>query len=534
MGSKGSMRYLLGVAALMAFCCSFAHAQGACPAGVPVTGNNCYFIAANGADTNNGTSESTPWLHAPGMTNCANICAGVTPSAGTGFIFRGGDTWHASTGSPVGLPWAWRWSGSSGSPIYIGVDKTWYAGGSWTRPVLTYDNPPSATQVASCTYDDSTSAAAITLNTVHYVQLDDFEFTGMCHSTQPAFGHATYINWIGGTYNTLSNNYFHGWTHTACVSEGTYCDTARAITGSTGAGSGQGDVQVGNLIDGSDADGVSMFAVYGDCYDFQQNIVRYVSNGAVCTNRHTVHDNLFEHICLSYDHASHANVYEDVRAWASGNFFYNNLIRDVAATNNFGVWLKTGTDTSTDWIYNNVFYSLSTLNCFLQTQYSSISTNTINYVNNTNDGCVIQFNGNSDSAPYTGTFNFENDHFVGYSAQNLAAVWTNANGRYAGHANVVNLGGEIYQSEATANGQGYTHSNNYAPTSGSDATVGAGNNLTSSCGAAGSALCSDTTLGNTRTPNPRPSTGAWVAGAYLYAGTGSAPKPPTGLTAVVR
>ena len=71
-----------------------ALAQGACPASAPVTGNHCYFIAANGSDANSGTSESSPWLHAPGMPNCTGQCAKVTPTAGEGFIFRGGDTWH--------------------------------------------------------------------------------------------------------------------------------------------------------------------------------------------------------------------------------------------------------------------------------------------------------------------------------------------------------------------------------------------------------------------------------------------------------
>jgi hypothetical protein len=42
-------------------------------------------------------------------------------------------------------------------------------------------------------------------------------------------------------------------------------------------------------------------------------------------------------------------------------------------------------------------------------------------------------------------------------------------------------------------------------------------------------LDSDTSAGNTRTPVPRPTTGAWDAGAYVY----RAPSPPTSLNAVV-
>src|ERR1700691_2636020 len=53
----------------------------------------CYFISpATGVDTNNGTSEATPWEHMPYEAGCSNVCAGVTPTGGEGFILRGGET----------------------------------------------------------------------------------------------------------------------------------------------------------------------------------------------------------------------------------------------------------------------------------------------------------------------------------------------------------------------------------------------------------------------------------------------------------
>src|SRR5947209_1442280 len=143
-----------------------------------------YYIAADGLDSNNGTSNSTPWLHAPGMTGCSGTCASVTPQAGDRFIFRGGDKWHYSAGSPVGLPWTWRWSGNSGSPIYIGVDSSWSATGTWSRPVLTMDNPLSTGRPSSCTFDDNTNTA-VALQGVTYVTFDNFEFTGKCWAGNP-------------------------------------------------------------------------------------------------------------------------------------------------------------------------------------------------------------------------------------------------------------------------------------------------------------------------------------------------------------
>src|SRR5580700_8550863 len=72
-----------------------------------------YYIAANGSDGNSGTSKTSPWLHAPGMNGCSNTCGSVTPQPGDKFILRGGDTWHYSANSPVGLPWNWNWNGSA-------------------------------------------------------------------------------------------------------------------------------------------------------------------------------------------------------------------------------------------------------------------------------------------------------------------------------------------------------------------------------------------------------------------------------------
>src|SRR5437762_14246 len=67
-----------------------------------------YYIAANGSDSNNGTSKTTPWLHAPGMTGCSGVCASASPKPGDRFIFRGGDTWDYTI-----WPWNLQASGSA-------------------------------------------------------------------------------------------------------------------------------------------------------------------------------------------------------------------------------------------------------------------------------------------------------------------------------------------------------------------------------------------------------------------------------------
>ena len=233
-----------------------AFAQGTCPSGLPVSGTNCFFIAANGADTNSGTSESTPWVHAPGMPTCASTCASAVPAAGEGFIFRGGDTWHtANSGAADGTTnaytgfgvdpnstqsssWNWDWSGSSSnctwtwwpdsglpaqtsSCIYIGVDKTWFSGSSWTRPSFDLDNPLSTSLVASCAFDETTAFHGIALGQFTgypgfadgYLIFDNFNFYGHCLSgvPNPEWG---YMDVITKGYVAVINSYFHGWTET--------------------------------------------------------------------------------------------------------------------------------------------------------------------------------------------------------------------------------------------------------------------------------------------------------------------------------
>jgi len=203
-----------------------------------------HYIAANGADSNNSTSTATPWLHVPGMPNCAGNCAAYTPAAGDSFIFRGGDTWHFGNSSLTpytGGEWlSGNWSGTAGNPIYYGVDLTWYnsgvCGASWCRPIMNGDNPTSVTGVASCTYP--ATAPFIYVMGLSTSPLNNFEFTGMCEQRTPGSGVATYISWGGAvdvapTYNILENLYFHGWTHRTFSCPGTDCDSMTAILGTS-------------------------------------------------------------------------------------------------------------------------------------------------------------------------------------------------------------------------------------------------------------------------------------------------------------
>ena len=484
-----------------------------------------YYIAANGSDANGGTSKTTPWLHAPGMTGCSGNCAAKTPQPGDQFIFRGGDAWHFSgRGTPVGLDWTWQWSGASANPIYIGVDKTWFAGGSWARPILTGDNPISKTPVASCAAgSDAGNGVYVWLNGVSYVTFDNFEFTGYCWSGSPSFGDGLWST--TGSNCTFSNNYIHGWTHTS-FSGGTG-DGVTALVASSQATGDVGNQYIFNVLDGSDSDETSFgFLTFGG-YDVHNNVVRHTAQAIVTNNTKYFYGNLFEYINNSSKAGVHSNAFE-LNGSNTDLYWYNNVFRHNNVAVN--IWLHPG---GNGYIYNNVVYDIANSG----TNYIAFcgAGGTMYLYNNTfqNNAGNPYLIGNTNtsqcpsgaSAPWIAT----NNHFITDTGSGFGAIFATVSS--------VSGSNDVYQTNAVAGGQGYAAANNYAPTSAGDATLGAGSNLTGSCGTIFSALCSDTTLAVSydavnhvavapgRTANARPAGGAWDAGAYQF--NGAPPPPPS-------
>jgi hypothetical protein len=505
---------------------------------------NCFYVAASGSDSNSGTSETTPWLHAPGMPNCGGICASVTPSAGMGIIFRGGDTWHFgnSSASPyVGGQWYFgnSWNGTASNMVYIGVDQSWYSGGSWARPILNGDNPLSTSAVASCAYPISGIGNA-------YVELaysanqifDNFEFTGYCWSTSAATAYIMYHGANSGPLNNIyvQNNYAHGWTHTVAGTQGAgaaYLSSNGYIVGS---------VTQFNIVDGSDSDDHSLgaFGQGGDGYIVRYNYLRHYGGTSVFDSCHYVHDNVFEYVNNVSDDSTHTDVtfcYGEYKGAASDpNLFFNNIWRNIGTEYNQPQNYTLANDTptgQTDYVFDNVAYN-----------------NQPNSANNwitDDDGCgsacsgtTIYFNNTASVSPALqqigqgqyGTIIATNNHWI--TSGGMSSV-------FGGDHNVTETFA-LYMTPATAASQGYTAGNNYAPTSSSNSTVTtAGTNLTSYCKAfaypSGIAACEAGTTNACSynstnhtvtcpvvTPVSRPSSGSWNIGAYQF-GSGSGPAP---------
>jgi hypothetical protein len=433
----------------------------------------------------------------------------------------------------VGLPWNFTWGGSNGNPIYIGVDQTWFSGTSWSRPILNGDNPLGKSPVASCTYDES-STTFVFLSGPNQT-FDNFELLGGCwRGTQNNFSQYTGMTYIakGAPSNPVNiiieNVYIHGWTHVtfSCGSGGASgnCDGAGGIAGDSHSNGGQGNQLVANVIDGSDSDSTSLGAMGWDCYDAHYNVIRYNSNGFVCNNMHTFHDNLIEYISESSDGQTHSNGFEFNSEWAGTNTVYNNVVRHM--TTAVTGWVN---PSQVDYDFNNIIYDTLQQNWDIDTTGGGTA---MYFYNNT-----IVGGGVGSSGSWEGVLEgniFINGGAIGTPKSSSNSInWTTAQAFTAGYIDA-NSGSANVIAPTSPNCNGVT-----------PCAVGAATNQASLCSTY-PALCSDTTLGVSydsvnhvavypgRTAIARPASGAgnWDAGAYMSSDP-SQPSPPTGLTAIV-
>lgn len=494
---------------------------------------NYYIDYSSGSDSNSGTSNQSPWQHLPGMPGCHAQCAAASPQPGDQFILKGGATWPNSS-----LGWEWTWNGSAGSPIYIGVDQTWYAGSAWARPIFDGGGQPITTW-----YDGNHTARVNEFFglSANYVILDNIEWTGFVEDNSGAYCEDDYICLHYSSNNLeIKKNYFHGWTH-AAYNAGTSNDSGQCISGDTGWASGNSNSSVhDNAFDGWDTAGDSMAAIHGGPETFYNNYINNMSNGMV--GEYTqVHDNVIQNINASYNPTQHENGLE-INFAGSGDF-YNNLIAHINQGVTVWVCPEQG---DTQYFYNNLVWDIpitNILNVASSTCANGGKGGTSVFFNNTTecgpDGspnyiCVANINSTA------GAVTLQNNHWITNMTAPNNGVWT-TNGPTPSESNDVKMS---YSTACTQQGYCSNQSYPFSPTSQTSGTVGQGANLTNLCSTV-PGLCNDTTLGvaydatnhtvsyPARTPNPRPATGAWDSGAYEYSSSGGAPQAPTHLTAVV-
>ena len=514
---------------------------------VPAAFATNYYIAANGSDSNNGTSKTTPWLHAPGMANCASACASANPAAGDQFFLRGGDTWTISAA------WTFSWSGTSVNQIYLGVDQTWYTGSSWARPIISGGGSfPGAAGTGAF--------LMLGIGSQSYVTVDNLEWTGLNWSTSIT-GLVGYIGLGGNSANILiKNNYFHGWTH----GSGRENNSAEVVA--CGGGSSISNQFFLNVVDGSDTTMDSFMGIEGACvgyvYENEFKELMYGFNG----NAKSIHDNVFDHVGFaSYDGVSHNGVVISNSDDSGGFLFYNNVVLTDLPGQNGGVpiW-QTPLLNETSYAFNNIFPNVDNLTgtalwCMNYYASGGPSGGSCTWFNNTIESGLDNAPPNNVGFRYGGqqgvppaAINQYNQHAITGVGTTPASLGFNSTGCNGVNTCVLTATNFVIQTKATANAQGYTLGQTYpfSPTASNNSTVGAGVNETALCANissidanAGAACLNDTTyavLYNTgthtvtypaRTPVARPASGSWDIGAYQF--VNNAPQAPAGLVAVV-
>lgn len=488
-----------------------------------------YYIAANGSDSNNGTSESAPWGHLPGM---ATWTGSHTPIAGDTFVLRGCDVW-TNTNFPIN----WTWSGSSGSLITITRDTTWYntsnCPSSWNRAVFnaggTYIGG-----VPDCTAGVSNIFLELSGS---YVFFSWIEATGLYWSG--TCGNATGVVGIpSGSHQTIDNWYVHGWSHGSVPA----VDMQGFMYAQNGPNCSACTVQY-TVFDGSDTDqksggGVQSLNTVNNIFKYMVNAIKPYGFGGPAME---IGGNDISYIGLSFDGQTHPNCIETIAG--STYYVHDNYIHNVSVCEGG----QLGNSGEIDYVWNNIWVMRG--NGANPPQMPQAETpNSLYFWNNIIDGpwCMQSA---SHGYTWSGTVDFRNNYCI-----NSGAATPSTSGLSAGTLiNTNNVG----QTEATANGQGYTNTETYvySPistcTSSTCATLRAGTNLTSvfPTGTSPSGrtfttndmnyACSEETVSGVvesvcpaRTWNSRPTgSAAWDAGVYHMASGG--PPPPTGLVAVV-
>jgi len=404
----------------------------------------------------------------------------------------------------------------------------------------------------------------LTLSDVSYVTVSWIEFTGF-------FIGSNATEWVGyldrgasGTNINIHDNYFHGWTHAAGISEGGPGGNVTAILCRTGGTDATTSIYR-NAIDGGDTAKDDFTGIYatGGCGNVYQNYIAWIPDAVNEAFIVSFHDNLMANdggLCYP-GCQSHNNVMEENSGPTSADsFFYNNYFLNPASTDSAGgIVLQLAPHSGqTSWFFNNVItngplYQANELMC---ADALGGGGGTCTIFNNTMEGGADatppsgipvragSWNGSTSPA----AINLYNNHTIS-SASPMYTTSDCTSGCKVTQSPNPNL----IQSKAKANAQGYTLAQtfSFSPASATGATVGSGTNETSLCttisglnAAAGTACQSDTTYGiaydttNHTVTGParitiaRPTSGAWDAGAYEWdSSSGTRPNPPTNVRA---
>lgn len=370
-----------------------------------------YIDYVDGSDSNNGTSKSTTWKHAPGMQGCTGNCAtkrNEGGAAGDQFILKGGVTWPNAV-----MPWDWYYGdGTTAAPIYFGVDQTWYSGGSWSRPILNAEG-------IKITPDSENVNNMMRVYGDGFI-VDNIEFTGFAQLDNTYGGLLSFgTSSVSSQGIEIKNCYFHGWSHggTATQNNTVFVSCAQTLTVNI-------KTQIHDCVwDGSDTAGDMGDAIVGSFGHFYRNYVSYIPNVNVSTNTGYIWGNTFRYIgtvntvnesCPTvgcFDCTTHMNLDE---TYGIHYGFYNNLVEHAGGGATLIYYPYPTGSTS---IFNNVIVNDSNQTMQLGALYMTAGNSFgYNIFNNTiqstgTDGTINGGSGGGDGSKFSFA-KIQNNHIV--------------------------------------------------------------------------------------------------------------------------
>ncbi|MGB9470948.1 MAG: hypothetical protein WBQ59_16495, partial [Candidatus Acidiferrum sp.] len=467
-----------------------------------------------------------------------------------------GDTW---SGNSIGINW--NWGGTSGNPIYIGVDQGWYSGSAWARPIFSCGG-------AACT--GASSDFFVMNESKAYNIFDNIELKGLYETPTV---HPNYFD-MYGTNNTVENVYVHGWTYTGTSGAG---QASQIFAGTNSPGTG--NIIRYDVGDGSDTNQISMFFTHSGIATAYGNVMNYMPTGLDgCGNNW--HDNLFENMTVA---SGHQDAFLHTSSCSGTTYLvYNNLLRNSTFASSGGAghyWLNglgncgaigTPLTNCMGYFFNNLAYNNQPGNMIDAGSHFGVNLGTLYIFNNTIQcgtdttpgDCGIGDNGNAQGGVASGgtmALNLINNHWI--AADTTSVLCCSGPAGTGSHGSCYSFTCSettpVYQTLAQAQAQGYTDASTYVfePTESNGSTIGTGASLNSLCSAVGAidadagAACQEGTTyaclyNSTNHTVSCPSmaavtrtAGAWNVGAYQFSTStaqSSAPKAPQGLMASVQ
>ena len=505
---------------------------------------NTYYISkSTGSDSYTSTqaqSKSTPWAHFRGMASCSSNCASYTPVAGDTFVLMGGDTWVNSD-----FPILWKWSGTAGSRITIGVDPTWYTGAAWARPI--FDAQKATINGGAVVGNVMFQAGPYLSSATSYVTLDSIEMKGLYSPDKGSSGKLSYIqcNTNPCHYWTFNNIYIHGWS----VATDGHCVLV-LLPGPLGVG----DAFTNGIIDGSDRTDAIPYTgsdtyhsgATGTCSALFHlpdrvtgNVIHDVPNAIVGEIQVAgpagleIGSNLIYNIIKTNNPAeTHENAIETTDVHGGTYYIHDNVIHDIF----YGESMMLGNSNETDYVWNNVIYNMSQTWPPSWPQNNGFTNMAVYAWNNTIvPAAATQCFTLSGYAGKFTSVTIQNNHCISTSATIAPASWN-------GTAATIDHNSLMTPTDTASFGYTSSQTFAYSPISGSVPTVRVGINLSSNCSGSLASICSGTGYACAydaksksvicparMPPVARPASGAWDIGAYV-----GALQPPTSLQVTVR